>query len=418
MKYAKIIVVALVAFLCVSPSEAQVSVRRTSRSSSEQPMKPNKDNKKSEPKNNKSSERKSSARMSDNPSSSKTSTSTVKSASTPSVAKKTVPNTKKQQPQNMVAEGKTVRQQAFDTYQQESVQNVPWQHVVYRELDLTKEENASLYYPVEPMDGLTNLFRVIIEAFAKGELPAYEYLDGRELFTDDYRCKPQDILDKFKIGYEQKTQRGGTELFEIDESTVPSHQVLSYFVKERWEFDQQHSKYQSRILCICPVLHRSDEMSDDAKYPIFWVRYEDLRPFLRQHLVVSSGMNSAARYTMEEYFSLGQYKGDIYKDSNLRGLSLKQQVGDNPDTLFMVQERLDKELRAFGDSIWDKEVTPDATNQKKVAKHQKVEAQSTLSEQEPTGATKKNRRTKENVDLDIVAAEKEAKATAHKSVRR
>ena len=115
-------------------------------------------------------------------------------------------------------------------------------------------------------------------------------------------------------------------------------------------------KYQRRILCLCPVLHSTGDFSADAvKYPMFWLNYEDLRPYLRDHLVVNQGMNTAARFTMEEFFSLGQYEGDIYKEQNLRGLSLKQQVGDNPDSLKMAQQKLDNDLRAFEDSIWIKD---------------------------------------------------------------
>ena len=37
-------------------------------------------------------------------------------------------------------------------------QEVEWKRDIYRELDLSKEKNASLYYPVEPMGESMNLF--------------------------------------------------------------------------------------------------------------------------------------------------------------------------------------------------------------------------------------------------------------------
>lgn len=406
----------LAALMSVAVADAQVSVRRTSKSASEQTS-----TKKDSKAKSKSTKTETTSSKGKTTAGSQTSAAKPKGASTSngnnsaSVAKKS-PAAKKNVPQTTVAEGKTLRQQAFDDYQKDSAEETPWQHIVYRELDLTKDANASLYFPIEPMNGLTNLFRVIIEAFSNGDLPAYEYLDGREVFTDKFRVKPQDIFDKFSIYYKPKpaTQRGGKETFEVDESDVPSSEVLSYFVKERWEFDQKHSKYQARILCICPVLHQAGDFSADAvKYPMFWINYEDLRPFLRDHLVVNQGMNTAARFTMEEFFSLGQYEGDIYKEQNLRGLSLKQQVGDNPDSLKMAQQKLDNDLRAFEDSIWVKDPTP---SDEKKSRREKILQK--LEEADIDVEPKQNRRTKEEVDMEAAAVEKIEKATSQKSVRR
>ena len=51
----------------------------------------------------------------------------------------------------------------------------------------------------------------MMRLLASGELTAYEYLDGREAFTDEYRLKVRDMLDRFHIyytegkGYSEKT---------------------------------------------------------------------------------------------------------------------------------------------------------------------------------------------------------------------
>lgn len=424
MKLTRILVVCLAAMLMAGEVDAQVSVRRTSRTTEQTPAKrPKKEPKKSSDNAASSSNERSESKPSLKTQNSNKSQTASNKSGNPVAAKRTTPS--KKEPATVVnMEGKTLRQQAFDDYQKESAEETPWQHIVYRQLDLRKEANASLYFPIEPMNGLTNLFRVIIEAFSKGELKAYEYLDGREVFSDKFLVKPKDIFDKFEIYYQTKpaTQRGGEEILEVNESDVPSANVLSYYIKERWEFDQKHSRYQARVLCICPVLHQSGGFSDETvPYPMFWINYEDLRPFLRDHLIISQGMNTAARYTMEEFFSLGQYQGDIYKEQNLRGLSLMQIVGDNPDSLKMVQKKLDNDLRAFEDSIWVKDPEPEKVVDKRAARAEKAAIRKNTANSQfvsSDGSTKINRRTKENVDMEAVAEEKEAKATTHKSVRR
>lgn len=315
-----------------------------------------------------------------------------------------------------LAEGVTQRQQSFDEYQREDDGFKPWQHVVYRELDLTKEKNASLYYPQEPQDGLTNLFRVILEGLCTNRIKGYEYLDGREVFTEKYEVKVQDVLDKFSIYYQQRpgVGQGAKPVYVVEEMDVPSNEVLSYYIKERWEFDQKTSHYGPRILAICPILHRSGDFGGDAvRYPMFWVNYEDLRPMLRDHLIMSDGMNNAPRFTMEEFFTLQQYDGDIYKVQNVRGLSLMQQY-PNADTLKMMQAKIERELRGFGDSIWVHEPTDadlaaqDSLRAVRRAERRARRGDNTSSTDAQRG-TKRNRRTKEEVDLTAVQDAQDAR---------
>ena len=316
-----------------------------------------------------------------------------------------------------IVDGNSQRQQSFAEYQRKEDGFMPWQHVVYRELDMENPVNASLYYPEEPMDGLTNLFRVILDGICTGRLKGYEYLDGREIFDEKYVVNPRDILDKFQILYQEKPAVGqnGKPTYVVEEMDVPCNEVLSYFIKERWEFNQKTSKYGPRILAICPVLHRSGDFGGDlVKYPMFWLNYEDLRPLLREHLIMSDGMNNTPRFTMEEFFTLEQYKGDIYKVQNTRGLSLMQQY-PNPDTLKMMRAKIEAELRGFGDSIWVYEETEaDLAVQDSIRAARRAERRARRGEPATasTGDGKKNRRTKAEVDMDAVEEAREAKEDA------
>lgn len=308
---------------------------------------------------------------------------------------------------------KSVRQQAFDDYQRRDEKESSWQRVVYRELDVMAGGNASLYYPQEPMDGLTNFFRVIMDLVASGQVTGYEYLDGREVFSEKYAIKVKDMLDKFQVLYTLKPSSGKNRqpLFVIEEADVPCNEVLSYYIKERWEFDHRTSKYAPRILAICPVLHRSGDWGGEAvKYPMFWLRYEDLRPHLRKQLIMSEGMNNAPRYTMEDFFTLEQYTGEIYKVQNVRGQTLMQQY-PNADSLKMARQKLEAELRGFGDSIWVKEpVEPEPAVRKSKSRTARVAA--STDDKTGTQSAKKNRRSKDAVDVEAANAEKEAEAAA------
>ncbi len=231
--------------------------------------------------------------------------------------------------------------------------DLSWMRVIYRQLDLTKDKNTPLYFPEEPTEGQESLFRIIMRLLANDQLAAYEYLDGRELFTDQYRIKVRDMLDRFHIYYSDA--KGSSEKhpkFTIEESDVPANEVLSYYIIERYEFDNRSNRMRTRIEAICPVLHRTDDFGAEAvKYPMFWVKMDDLRPYLSTQNIFTSDDNNLATCTYDDFFQLGLYEGDIYKTRNLRNKSMAQLYPD-PDDLKHAQDSIQQRLDSFGKKLW------------------------------------------------------------------
>lgn len=327
----KILCLILASMMLVSV-EAQVSVRRTSRKT-EKTEKVDKTEKKDDKQTDKQKveEKTAVAPVAMQPATSQP------VATQPAVVKKTSLETKKKSASRTQAniEGMSLRRQLFEQNQPQSSYANRWQRVIYRELDLTKDVNAVLYYPEVPTDGLTNMFCVLFDAFVKGNLKAYEYIDGRELLDEAHLVKVEDVL----------------ETHDIDPSDVPCYQVLSYYIKEQWDFDRNTSQYQSHIVALCPILHRQGEFGGITRYPLFWLSYDDLRPFIIDKLVMSSGINTAVRYSLDDFFTLRKYDGEIYKVQNPRGLTLMQQYPDEAQ-LKAKREEIENELQNFGKSVW------------------------------------------------------------------
>lgn len=228
-----------------------------------------------------------------------------------------------------------------------------WMRVIYRQLDFDTDQNASLFFPEDPIDGQDNLFRIIMRLMANGEINAYEYLDGREIFTDEYRVKMADVLDRFHIPYTMA--KGSTERnpkYTIDPGDVPTSEVLSYYIIEKWEYDTRGNRLRSTVEAICPVLHRSGDFGGEAvKYPIFWVKLSDLRPYLAQQMIFVNDDNNLPTCSYDDYFNLAMYKGDIYKTRNLRNRSMMQLYPD-PDDLKRAQDSIQTRLDRFEDKLW------------------------------------------------------------------
>ncbi len=247
----------------------------------------------------------------------------------------------------------TQRMQSFYEETPKSEAELAWEKVVYRMLDLTNVKNATLYYPEEPTADQESLFRIIMRLLANDQIPAYEYLDGREVFTDQYRVKVKDILDRFHVIYTQA--KGSTEKspkYAIDDSDVPANEVLSYYIIEKWQIDNRNNRMETTIEAICPVLHRSGDFGGEAvRYPMFWIKFDNLRPYLTQQYIFVDDDNNLAKYTYDDFFQLTMYEGDIYKTRNLRNLSLMQQFPD-PDELKHAQDSIQHRLLTYTDKMW------------------------------------------------------------------
>lgn len=251
--------------------------------------------------------------------------------------------------------GVTGRMQDFYTADNSSLSDadLQWMRVIYRQLDLEKDKNAPLYFPEEPVDGQENLFRIIMRLLADGKLKAYEYLDGREIFTEKYQSKVKDILDRFYIIY--TPAKGSTEKnprFTIDEADVPANEVLSYYLIEKWVYDTRNNRLKPSVEAICPVLHRAGDFGGDAiRYPMFWVKYDDLRPHLAQQTIFLNDDNNLPTCTYDDFFNLTMYDGDIYKTRNLKNKSMAQLYPD-PEDRKRAQDSIQSRLDKFEERLW------------------------------------------------------------------
>ena len=223
-----------------------------------------------------------------------------------------------------------------------------WRRDIYRTLDLTKDENAPLYFPVEPQGDNINLFTLLFQLLNTGKIPAYEYkLDGVEDFQQSNRMHFKDMLERYHIFYEVN----GNSI-KVEPSDIPSAEVLSFNVKESSYYDQHTATFQSRVVAICPVLHRTDDFDTRVnKYPMFWVKYDDVKTYLSGREIMTSNLNNAARMSMEDFFATNHYKGDIYMTTNMQNRSLQQYCATD-SLLKKEQKRIEKEMTDFEAHIW------------------------------------------------------------------
>lgn len=262
----------------------------------------------------------------------------------------------------------TVRAQNMNERITQQIGNAPWMRIIYRQVDLLDEPNTPLYYPTKPINGKMNLFSTIFMLVSEGKVPAYEYLDGYEDFSNNRQIVLKEMLDRFHIYYEEEGKSRGNEgaTLVVNESDIPSADVKSYYVKEAWYFDQNNSVFDVKTLAICPILSSSSDIGETTM-GMFWIQYENLRPYLTTNYIMTSNLNNAETFTVDDYFRRRMFNGEIVKTQNLLNQPL-QAYCPTPDSLKREQERIENQLVVFEKSLW---LEPDSSQLSGVNSNQK-----------------------------------------------
>ena len=281
--------------------------------------------------------------------------------------------------------------------------HIVWLREMYRNINLNKDNNAALYYPVQPIGDRMNLFTTIFKLMADGKITAYNYLLGRqEVFTDDQKVNFEEILKTFQILY-QKQGTGDNVRYIVDDSDIPSSEVLEYLIKEGWYFDAATGTYKSQVTAICPLLVRTDySIGDTERNAMFWIPYENLRPYLSRTMTMTSDYNNVMTYSIDDFFTKNMYKGDIIKTVNMRDLSLTEQVGSDPENLKLARDSIENQLKTFRTQLWVKQDTTQVADNKS----------------EKKASAKKESNKKEEKPKTVKAEKSSAPSTSTKSVRR
>jgi len=269
----------------------------------------------------------------------------------------------------------SVRSEMKNAEMVQDMANATWVREVYRILDLTKGKNAALYYPPQPVGNKMNLYTMIFKLMADGNLTAYEWNDGRDLFVDELKVNFENVLKNLEIPYQKNGDR-----FSFDEFSIPSNEALRYYIKEAWYFDQSNSVMGIKVLAICPVLMRQEyfEGIDDfanssgqgMPQPQFWIPYENIRPYAAQMPIMASNLNNVMNKTIDDYFNMRLYEGEIYKTTNMENKLLVQQF-KTPEELKYVQDSIETQLQAFDKNLWIINDSVKALEQQSNSKKQK-----------------------------------------------
>ncbi len=232
---------------------------------------------------------------------------------------------------------------------QDMPEDVVWKRDIYRTLELMEDANSPLYYPVEPRGRQVNLFTYVFHLILTGRLDAYTYkLDGVESFDKKDRMEVRDLLDRYSIYYEEKDGK-----LSVENNDIPSAEVTRYYIKESVYLDQRTGTFSTKVTAFCPVLMRgADEFgSETTPYPLFWINYADVSPWLARLPIMASNLNNVTNMTADDYFVMNRYDGKIYKTNNMQGRALANYCTTD-SAMVREQKKIEKEISDFEGRVW------------------------------------------------------------------
>lgn len=232
--------------------------------------------------------------------------------------------------------------------------DIIWSKRIWRRIDLNEKPNLILFFPSTPVNGVKSLWKVLRDAIVEeGVITAY---DPGVLGTDDQFTTPMTREDVMARLVKMDTQLvvdpvTGQEEQKIIKVETKPEDIKWYEIKEDWFFDKQRSVLDVKIIGICPMKIRFDEITGEFKgyQRLFWIYFPEARPVLAKEKVYNPE-NDAMSLSYDDFFWKRKFSSYIVKESNVYDRAIEE-YATGIDAI-LEAERIKTEIFDFEQGLW------------------------------------------------------------------
>lgn len=236
-------------------------------------------------------------------------------------------------------------------YQYVREADVMWAKRIYRTIDLREKINIPLYYPLDEDMCRKSIFEVIKLNLLAGNITAF----GKPLIDEEFKY-PMTVEEVKNILISIDTIditdiTTGLQTASVIQVEIVPEDIKRYWIMEDWFFDKQRSVMEARIVAICPLREKYSQNGEFRGYePLFWLYYNQCRPYFVKQPVLWWSQNTAAMPSMDDIFIKRIFSGFIHKESNVYGRHIIQ-YATGKDAL-LEAEKIKNELINLESDFW------------------------------------------------------------------
>jgi gliding motility associated protien GldN len=230
---------------------------------------------------------------------------------------------------------------------------------------MREKQNFSLYFPLEPQDGMRNLMTIMLDGVINKTLTVYKKGLRDDQFRPDFSPKmvvPYDSTDY--LIHSVFSYKEGNDIFypalrvengklAIDNMSIDEFMKRQqrFVIKEIWFFDKHRSVQESRILAIAPLLSYSKDNSSLIKSIVCWFNFDELRQAMAEAKIYW-GDNQSSDMTMGLFFDQRLFSGYILGVDDLYHRTLLDYL-TNEEEIRKEQNRINDSLIDFESDLWE-----------------------------------------------------------------